>query len=848
MKRLILTLSLLVTVIAGALAQNDAVYVYRNDGKFDAFFKSEIDSMSYSRYDVDSVYHNDWQAQMVYTADSVYYIPLEAIDSISFTAPETKYSHDVVKLDKLIPYLKNADGMVLTFDNSLPSYMKPQVGDVLLYEGYDNPMFEQGFAGRVSSVDNYDVTCDSVGLSEVYEQLICFGEYMAVEEPEPNSGVSKMRLVPKRAAGHVTSSIAIKGTVGSMNSLYLAVDGTLKFDLRVVSKITAFESPYIDVSLTPSFSATLQGGIKGNFQKNILEKKVKVFGLPIPDTPFYVYISSGPVIEPSLNASVTTSAGVNFGFKLGMRYENNNWHPYGYNVSKGFSTPEISGNIEGSVFTGIGTEVGISSYGDLIKFYIEKKLGVELSANLSMDLLESDKYEELSKAKVDLDFVGGISANALLKLTPNIKLKGSFELFSTRIGINSWKLLPSFSVPEVTDTKPTSAKITVTPKENLLTPVFIGIGLLDNDNNLTECAYMSPDYRLEKDSKDVDYSYEFCMLKSNEKYIACPMVKWNGIEFKATPHKDFTLEEIKVSITSFKVTDSNYSEGAYSNEGRTYDYKFDAATTVEIESLDGVADWGYVYKDPYGNVKRISLMQYGTSYTDTRYAYYRNEAKSTACLYGYVQYEGDAEYYDAEPQYYPLEYSVHSCPDGNHPHAIDLGLPSGTKWCCCNVGASIPEGYGGYYAWGETSEKSVYSWDTYAFYDNANYKCINIGSDISGTQYDVAHVRMGAPWRMPTVEQQQELLKYCTWVWTQQNGVNGMLVTGPSGGQVFLPAAGGRWDGDLYNAGSYGYYWSSSLYPDGDYYAYTLYFTSGGWYWSYYGSRYGGLSVRPVCP
>lgn len=847
MKRLILTLSLLVTVIAGALAQNDAVYVYRNDGKFDAFFKSEIDSMSYSRYDVDSVYHNDWQAQMVYTADSVYYIPLEAIDSISFTAPETRYSHDVVKLDKLIPYLKNADGMVLTFDNSLPSYMKPQVGDVLLYEGYDNPMFEQGFAGRVSSIDNYVITCDSVNLSEVYEQLICFGEYMAVEEPEPNSGVSKMRLVPKRAAGHVTSSIAIKGTVGSMNSLYLAVDGTLKFDLRVVSKITAFESPYIDVSLTPSFSATLQGGIKGNFQKNILEKKVKVFGLPIPDTPFYVYISSGPVIEPSLNASVTTSAGVNFGFKLGMRYENNNWHPYGYNVSKGFSTPEISGNIEGSVFTGIGTEVGISSYGDLIKFYIEKKLGVELSANLSMDLLESDKYEELSKAKVDLDFVGGISANASLKLTPNTQLKGSFKLFSTKVGINSWKLLPSFSVPEVTDTKPTSAKITVTPKENLLTPVSIGIGLLDNDDNLTECAYLSPDYRLEKDSKDVDYSYEFCMLKSNEKYIACPMVKWNGIEFKATPHQDFTLEEIKVTITSFKVTDSNYSKGSFSNEGRTYDYKFEAAITAEIESLEGVADWGYVYKDPYGKIKRISLMQYGTSYTDTRYAYYRNESKSTACLYGYVQYEGDAEYYDAEPQYYPLEYSVHSCPDGNHPHAIDLGLPSGTKWCCCNVGASIPEGYGGYYAWGETSEKSVYSSDTYAFYDNANYKYINIGSDISGTQYDVAHVRMGAPWRMPTHEQQEEL-ELCTRLWTQKNGVWGILITGPNGGQVFFPAAGYRWKGDLDDAGSCGYYWSSSLIPSYGGYAVSLGFESGSWYWYDYDIRDYGRSVRPVCP
>lgn len=847
MKRLTLSFLLLITVMAGALAQNDAVYIYRNDGKFDAFFKSEIDSMTYSHYDADSVYHNEWQAQIVYTPDSIYYIPLEAIDSISFTTPETKYSPDVVKLDKLMPYLRKTDGMVLTFDSYLPSHLKPRVGDVLLYEGYDNPMFEQGFAGRVSAIDNDEIVCDSVSLSEVYEKLICFGEYQAVEEPEPNSGVMRMRLVPKRVAGNVSSSIALKGSVGSLNSLYLSLDGALKFDLRIVSKITDVSSPYIDLSLTPSFSATLEGGIKGEFKNNLLEKKVKVFALPIPDTPFYVYISSGPVIEPSLSASVTTSTGVNFGFKLGVRYENNNWHPYGYNVSKGFSVPDITGNIDGSVFMGIGTEVGVSSYGDIIKFYIEKKLGVELSANLSTDLLNSDKYEELSKAKVDLDFVGGVSANALLKLTKSIQLKGRFDLFSTQIGINTWKLLPTFSVPKVSDKKPASAKVTVTPKEDLLAPVSIGIGLLDKDDNLTQCTYLSPDYRLEKNSKEVDYSYEFCSLKSNETYVACPMVKWMGMDIKATPTQDFTLEEEKVSITTFKVTDSSYSKGAYFNDGLAYDYKFEAATTVEIASLEGVSDWGYVYKDPNGKVKRISLMGFGTSYTDTRYAYYRNEAKSTACLYGYVQYEGDAEYYDAEPQYYPLEYAVHSCPDGNHPHAIDLGLPSGTKWCCCNVGASSPEGYGGYYAWGETSEKSVYSAETYAYINIGNYgiNFVNIGSDISGTQYDVARARMGAPWRMPTGEQQLELKTYCKRTWTQQNGVKGILVTGPNGGQVFLPASGHRIDDSLYGVGSIGYYWSSSLYVGDD--ATYLYFNSGNWYWNDDYRMY-GHSVRPVCP
>ena len=143
------------------------------------------------------------------------------------------------------------------------------------------------------------------------------------------------------------------------------------------------------------------------------------------------------------------------------------------------------------------------------------------------------------------------------------------------------------------------------------------------------------------------------------------------------------------------------------------------------------------------------------------------------------------------------------CPDSNHPHVIDLGLPYGTKWCCCNVGATTPEDYGGYYAWGETSEKSDYNNSTYAYYNSSTRDYTNIGSDIAGTQYDVAHVRMGGSWRMPNDDQIEELYRNCTCTWTQQNGVNGILLTGKNGGQIFLPAAGDRWNDDLYNAISF---------------------------------------------
>ena len=180
----------------------------------------------------------------------------------------------------------------------------------------------------------------------------------------------------------------------------------------------------------------------------------------------------------------------------------------------------------------------------------------------------------------------------------------------------------------------------------------------------------------------------------------------------------------------------------------------------------------------------------------------------------------------------------------NNYEYVDLGLPSGLKWAAYNVGASSPEEYGGYYAWGETEEKESYYEEDYLYYNNGSYT--NIGSDISGTQYDVAHVKWGGGWRMPTTEEQDELCNNCTWQWTALNDVNGYKVTGPNGNCIFLPVTGYRFGTDVYDR-SYGdgYYWSGSLGSSSNNACY-LYF-SGGYYYLGYSSRCYGRSVRPVC-
>lgn len=193
------------------------------------------------------------------------------------------------------------------------------------------------------------------------------------------------------------------------------------------------------------------------------------------------------------------------------------------------------------------------------------------------------------------------------------------------------------------------------------------------------------------------------------------------------------------------------------------------------------------------------------------------------------------------------------------PEYVDLGLS--VNWATFNVGADSPEESGDYYAWGETERKTDYSWSTYEYCNGSANTLTKYNYDIEfGTvvdnkvtldaEDDVAHVRWGGDWRIPTREEYDELINNCTWTQTTLGGVNGYLVTSNKPGytdkSIFLPAAGYRKGTDLINNTDwYGDFWSSSLYESSPEYAWELHFltdTTNAYYRCY------GVSVRPVCP
>lgn len=196
---------------------------------------------------------------------------------------------------------------------------------------------------------------------------------------------------------------------------------------------------------------------------------------------------------------------------------------------------------------------------------------------------------------------------------------------------------------------------------------------------------------------------------------------------------------------------------------------------------------------------------------------------------------------------------------------VDLGLPSGTLWATMNIGASSPEEYGDYFAWGETEPKDYYDWSTYKWSAYQSYDGINLNKltkycTISSSGYDdfvdnkteldseddAATVCWGGEWRMPSLEQMEELYNNCISQWTTRNGIYGRLFTSNiNGASLFLPAPGDRLEDLQYQAGIYGNYWSRKLCSDSPYFANYMRFSSDRVMW-YGDSRNLGFSIRAV--
>ncbi len=737
MNRILLTLVSFLMIVTGAVSQNDAVYIYRNDGTFNAFFKNNIDSIAFSHYDADSLYHREWKMQVVYTPDSIYKIPLALIDSVSFYAPETIVNKGVFELTAAHdPYLSDCDTISFTLSPSTPSYMRPAKNNIVV-STYDCISFPDGIMAKVLSVSNdeqgYHYNCQKVGLESVYDQLVCIAEGYIDERNSVRSNNKAKAYWEHQLWDKSYSKTLEKGgttTTFSINDAAKVV---------VTVNIQMGKSPYFRLDLQNDLNTQIAFNATSSFEKYYENRiaqmtlgRIRIPQCPLlfitPKLTLSAYFAEGSTV------SLDCSAHYNRTDKVSFTYENKAWRiSHAPMNDAGVDVASLS--MDGYAEVGVIPDLLFSLNGTATGLGMEYSIGLKEQVHFKFDAVaafDEGTYSAMKDSYARTTLPQSFRAYASIGLWGDGIQPVSYRYeIEPQLGTDKY-LLPLFTKPVYSQGASTSTAVLKSDvSRNLLLPVRIGMAFYDKDNNLIDTQYKPMDYKSEKQWNLNGLECTFRNMEAGKTYTAYPIVKIMGKELRAVPSVEFP--------------------------------------------------------------------------------------------------------------------ELHTCPDSNHPHAIDLGLPSGTKWSCCNVGASKPEDYGGYYAWGETSEKSVYGLDTYAYYNSSTNKYVNIGSDITGTSYDVAHVKMGGAWQMPSIEQIEELLNNCSREWTSLNGVNGILVIGKNGGSVFLPTAGCRWGGDLGTEGSYGHFWSSSLSPDYDYRAYALYFRSGSWDTSYYGRRY-GLSVRGVCP
>ena len=685
-----------------------AFYIYRNDGEFNAFFRDEVDSITYSCYDLNNKCHKCNVTQHVYTTDSLYRIPLAVIDSIGFVQPETVFSSDVFPLTaEHVPYIVDADTLRFTMLESTPSHYRPKIGNIVVGTA-ECTNFPDGIIAKIINInkisEGYNYQCESASYDDVFEQLVICSRESASEASRSRSAVPRVNasLSLDAELWNVNWSQTIEGG-GTSTVLNVGDRMTVKVTARKTLKTPLYFQVEMQNALTSSINFTAESSM-GYFAQKQIGKTISAGRIVIPNTAnllwfvpklsLYGYFQEEGKVELKYGGHLNRTDKVSFTYNKGKWTFNHT--PL---TDVGLDIAQLS--MEGYAEVGLMPQVDFSLNGRRAGLGFRASVGLKEYINFVFDttkLSDGGLYDAMRDSYCRTTFPWSLTAHA------NADIIGKYNSNYTDVGPVTYSgtftprtepqwgkdryIFPLFNNVEANrqDINKTTATAKSQIERSPLLPIQVGFSLLDKDNNIVQTKYDSRTYK--EGSLFSNYSIDFTDVKTSEDYTVRPSVKLMGYDILASP-------------------------------------------LAELETKEET-----------------------------------------------------------------------SCPDSNHPHWIDLGLPSGTLWRCCNEGASTPEAYGDYYIFGQVSSA-------------------------------------------PTLEQIQELVSNCKYEWTTQNGVTGGKLKGPNGGTIFLPAAGRRWNGDLYYVGSACNCWSSTPGAGDPSSAYNLCFYSGSADWHYVG-RDNGYSVRPV--
>ncbi len=634
-------LSLFYVQTSMAQAAQDALYIFRNDGQFDAFFFGDIDHIEYSKIDTLGVEQNDYVVQEVYALDSVYRIPISAIDSVSFVTPETKYKVDVFLPDKSIAdYIVASDSVNwIRLATNTPSELIPKVGDKMFIKDAST-FIPNGFVGLVTAVtngsDGYTVMTGELEITDIFDRLVAKaaaatdgrnatrglldGTEMSYTTEEPivipelagsipfQGSYAIGSLGPVSFSGNVTGSLdySIKEQWEIRAFLYVdAFTGQFQYD----SKVRVIDDVSASASLTGSLSASL----------DIPFKKV---GKKLSDF-FKAEIGAGICLGAQFNAlSVTYGRKFKTDQKSVLVYNDRdltnqlNPHP-----SINYHTDVISDETECEADTDGKWSFTLGAYGEVnlgVAYPFKKtspeeksagvavKLRLEGGGKLEYDVPELGLSPLFPKRLLDtfddyrtLNSLGNVSVMLYGKFALSGELgkwKGSVEPELDLLKTTLRGIVPNFkSISSGQDTtepvRPYRIRLNSTASNDLITGRYIGFAVFNEDEELVADSLCDFYYKEELSVKRDQEGTSGCVFELDPgkgkvvAYTAYPMVEYAQQKILDGDHKtEFTLDPARIDIAQ-RLIEAGIEMGAAS------DNKIEVIPNMPNMEVKSEADW-----------------------------------------------------------------------------------------------------------------------------------------------------------------------------------------------------------------------------------------------------------------
>ncbi len=767
MKRYLFLILLVISDLS-VFAQENVTLFFLNDGSFKGFYDEEIDSITYSHLDIDSIWHSDAVVQEIWITDSVIRIPIESIDSICHKVPEPEYKQEVIRLDeRYLPYIQSVNGNTISFSSALPAELRPQKGNVLLYEN-SSELFPEGFAGKVISEGDM-VTCEDADFQDIYNRFVFFGKYAVVNKRDiehPSYALKRIKM--SKIEGNNTEDFGIDN--------WRMGDGTIP-----------------DITL-----GTIKHGWKLSFKKFGISFSVDASITPVVSIE---YAYDGYWLNPLLFYKCTTTNSYSLKFKadyshdfLDPKKNDKFWGEDQPDWIEIFQEADMADENDGDTIQTIYVvdeavpvpEFPLLKVGFKVGFFCEPRITGELSVGGTV------------KGTFQRTFIYNLDKNHWLSLSDDWK----DYLLPWRASTMKYLEVGEKSTFKGPTTCETDFFVEGSAKASLWTgligAVNVSLGISKNAElkeeakvrvgpyiegeikaNFKDAVADQSMYSLLQDTKIKNGVKLGVDLKFSAKLKSKLTGKdWCGIDWTQLSWgpKDLLWERNLYLLPQFSAP--KYSTRGNSLTCTTEVSRQTFPNTIGFTLVDETGKelqrfWGTPFK--YYQADNPHLLTLTFDHLD--FAHHRYTIIPTTRVFDL----------DLLEMKMPSQYQTTVlCPDSRHPHLIDLGLPSGTKWLCSNVYANAPEEAGGYYQWGKNAMVHNYSSTTY----KAPYvKTI----DFQNTEFDAATGNLGDAYATPTKAQFDELLSRCsatpktsTWGYATE----GIYLKGKNGNNLYLPFAG----------------------------------------------------------